>query len=72
MTKAKHIAECRHHALEVLREGTITAAALCFVTEMENHDETVTHPAIEACKRLVYGGGAAKGADLEKFFYEVA
>ena len=56
MTRPEHLQWCKDRALTILDEGNVHEAYASFASDMNKHDETADHMALELGLMLLLGG----------------
>ena len=67
MTRGEHLALCKRRAIEAMEHGGTVDAWACMVSELNKHDETRGHPALELGMTLMIAGHLSTPVAMRKF-----
>lgn len=67
MTRAEHLAWCKQRALEYIDHGDIPGAYASMTSDLNKHDETRGHVAIELGAMLLFSGNLSSASQMRDF-----
>lgn len=67
MTRAEHLQWCKDRALEYAEKGDLTNAWGSMVSDLNKHDETRGHGAIQLGMMMVMSGNLKTKDEMKKF-----
>ncbi len=68
MTRAEHLQWCKDRAIEILdNSGDVAGAYASFGSDMNKHDDTRNHSAIELGIMMLFGGQLGDVEAMRKF-----
>jgi hypothetical protein len=67
MTRQEHLDWCKKRALEYVDRGDMKNAYASMVSDLNKHEETRNHSAIQLGMMLMMGGYLAKKEEMTKF-----
>lgn len=67
MTRTEHMDWAKERAIEIANSGDVTGAWSSMVSDLNKHDETAGHAAIELGMMMLMGGHLSSQAEMVKF-----
>jgi hypothetical protein len=67
VSRAEHLAWCKQRALEYVNRGDLPNAFASMTSDLNQHQETQGHPAIQLGMMLQIGGHLSTQSEMRKF-----
>lgn len=67
MTRAEHLQWCKQRALEYINAGDLSQAFASMASDLNKHEETKNHSAIQLGTMLMFGGHLNTPEEMRKF-----
>lgn len=66
-TRADHLAWCKQRALAYVEAGDLTNAFASMASDLNKHEETANHAALEIGMLLLLGGNLSTATQMRRF-----